>query len=268
MPCNREEITSQDLAIQNSDAVCIDKLGLELGWEMEKFSRRKTYFTWDLRPKTCICVGKGRIGAGKHFPGGKENVCRIDKTMAKNIHSEARESGSKSWLCHWLPENDFFMPQFSQLYNGGDSNYIFIIKIEEVNTQKYLEELLAARKHTVSANINAFIFLPLLKSQPKTESSTISIKAAHLFPPFSPRGVLSFTLSTCITEHLLECKQNNLRPRLRETTVRWWDIFKIKNLTQTEAHLPMNQSVLCSKAQGDLGGLIRDRASEDGLKKT
>lgn len=66
------------------------------------------------------------------------------------MHWEARVSGSKSWLCHLLPENDFFMPQFSQLYNGGDCNYTGIIKIEEVNTQKYLEELLAARKHCVS----------------------------------------------------------------------------------------------------------------------
>lgn len=80
------------------------------------------------------------------------------------------------------------MPQFSQLYNGGDSNYIFIIKIEEVNTQKYLEELLAARKHTVSANINAFIFLPLLKSQPKTEFNNQHQSCPSVSPIFPKRS--------------------------------------------------------------------------------
>ena len=44
-------------------------------------------------------VGKGRIGAGKHYPGGKENVCGTDKIIAKSIHSEARVSkpGSASY---------------------------------------------------------------------------------------------------------------------------------------------------------------------------
>lgn len=111
----------------------IDDLGLKLGWESEKVSLRKCCITWDLRPKTCMGVEKGRIGAGKHYLGGKENVCRTDKIMAKNIHSEARASWSKSWFCYLLPENDFFRPQFSHLYNGGDSNYRIIIKIEEVN---------------------------------------------------------------------------------------------------------------------------------------
>lgn len=35
------------------------------------------------------------------------------------------------------------MPWFSHLCNAGDSNYRVITKTEEVNAQKYLEELLA-----------------------------------------------------------------------------------------------------------------------------
>lgn len=64
------------------------------------------------------------------FQGGERMCVEKDKIMVKSIHSEARVSGSKSWLCHLLPENDLFMPQFSHLYNGGGSNSRAIIKIE------------------------------------------------------------------------------------------------------------------------------------------
>lgn len=49
------------------------------------------------------------------------------------------------------------MPQFPHLYNGNDSNNRVVMKIEQVNAWKYLEELLADRKPVVSANINVFM---------------------------------------------------------------------------------------------------------------
>lgn len=50
------------------------------------------------------------------------------------------------------------MPQFPHLYNGNNSNNRVVMKIEQVNAWKYLEELLADREPVVSANIKTFMF--------------------------------------------------------------------------------------------------------------
>lgn len=52
------------------------------------------------------------------------------------------------------------MPQFPHLYNGNDSNNEVVVKTEYGSAQKYLENLLAERKHTVSITVNTFVFLP------------------------------------------------------------------------------------------------------------
>lgn len=65
-----------------------------------------------------------------HSKAGKGMCAGKDKIMVNSIYPEATVSGSKSGLCHLLPENDFFMPQFSHLYNGDGSNSRAIIKIE------------------------------------------------------------------------------------------------------------------------------------------
>lgn len=51
----------------------VDDLGLELRWESEKVSLRKCYFTWNLRPKTCVgVVDRGRAREEKHILGQEE----------------------------------------------------------------------------------------------------------------------------------------------------------------------------------------------------